>query len=37
MKAPPFSFPAHVHELVNGAPATTFFDVLGWNDQPLER
>jgi hypothetical protein len=37
MKAPPFSFPAHVHELVNGAPATTFFDVLGWHDQPLER
>jgi hypothetical protein len=32
MKAPPFSFPAHIHELVNGAPSPTFFDVVGWGD-----
>ncbi|TXI52965.1 MAG: HD domain-containing protein [Mycolicibacterium mageritense] len=37
-KAPPFSFPAHVHELVNGAPAVKFTDVVagsGWGDSPL--
>lgn len=27
-KAPPFSFPAHVHELVNGAPPVKFSDVV---------
>jgi hypothetical protein len=35
MKAPPFSFPAHVHELINGAPATSFLDVVGWGDHAL--
>jgi hypothetical protein len=38
MKAPPFTFPAHIHEVING-PSITFFDVVknsGWNDQPLE-
>ena len=37
MKAPPFTFPAHLHELINGV-SMTFFDVVknsGWNDQPL--
>jgi hypothetical protein len=34
-KAPPFSFPAHLHELINGA-SITFFDVVGWGDQPLK-
>ena len=37
LKAPPFSFPAHVHQLVNGAPAATFADVVarsGWGDSP---
>lgn len=37
MKGPPFSFPAHVHALVNRT-SITFFDVLensGWGDQPL--
>lgn len=36
MKAPPFTFPAHLHALING-PSMTFFDVLhnsGWGDQP---
>lgn len=36
-KAPPFSFPAHIHEVVNG-PAMTFFDVVNaspWGDQPV--
>jgi hypothetical protein len=32
MKAPPFSFPAHLHELVNGVPGPSFFDVVGWGD-----
>src|SRR3954454_18899738 len=31
----PFSFPAHLHELINGA-SITFFDVVGWGDQPLK-
>jgi hypothetical protein len=38
LKAPPFSFPAHVHELVNGT-SMTFLDVVansGWGDRPLE-
>jgi HD domain-containing protein len=34
MKAPPFSFPAHLHELINGSPSITFFDLVGWGDQP---
>jgi HD domain len=37
MKAPPFSFPAHVHELINGT-KMTFLDVVknsGWGDQPV--
>jgi len=37
MKAPPFSFPAHVHEVINGS-SMTFLDVVknsGWGDQPL--
>jgi hypothetical protein len=37
-KAPPFSLPAHVDELINGT-ATTFCDVVknsGWGDQPLK-
>ncbi|WP_197379269.1 HD domain-containing protein [Mycolicibacterium mengxianglii] len=36
MKAPPFTFPAHVHQLINGG-SMTFFDVVdnaGWGDQP---
>jgi hypothetical protein len=36
-KAPPFSFPAHVHEVINGT-SITFLDVVqnsGWGDQPL--
>ena len=35
MKAPPFSFPAHLHQLINGSPSITFFDLVGWGDQPL--
>nr|WP_228768642.1 HD domain-containing protein [Mycolicibacterium malmesburyense]CRL67197.1 HD domain-containing protein [Mycolicibacterium malmesburyense] len=37
MKAPPLSFPAHLHELING-PSISFFDLVsgsGWGDQPL--
>jgi hypothetical protein len=34
MKAAPFSFPAHIHTIVNGGPALSFFDVVGWGDQP---
>src|SRR4051794_36045043 len=30
----PFSFPASLHELIYGA-SITFFDVVGWGDQPL--
>jgi hypothetical protein len=36
-KAPPFSFPAHLHEAINGA-SIAFLDVVannGWGDQPL--
>ena len=36
MKAPPFSFPAHVHQLVNDAPRLTFAEVVtnaGWGDE----
>jgi hypothetical protein len=35
-KAPPFTFPAHVHQLFNG-PSMTFLDMVdnsGWGDQP---
>ena len=35
MKAPPFSFPAHVHQLVNDAPGLSFAEVVttaGWGD-----
>ena len=38
MKAPPFSFPAHLHEAINGS-SIRFFDVVansGWGDKPLE-
>lgn len=37
LKGPPFTFPAHIHQLVNG-PSVTFFDVVrnsGWGDRPL--
>jgi hypothetical protein len=36
-KAPPFSFPAHVHDVFNGT-SITFLDVVknsGWGDRPL--
>ncbi|MEV3901417.1 HD domain-containing protein [Mycobacterium sp. NPDC050551] len=39
MKAPPFTFPAHVHELFNGR-SLTFFDVVansGWGDRPSQQ
>ena len=38
MKAPPFSFPAHLHEVING-PSIRFLDVVansGWGDLPLK-
>jgi hypothetical protein len=38
-KAPPSSFPAHVHQLING-PSLTFSDVVansGWGDRPVPR
>ncbi|KUI25641.1 phosphohydrolase [Mycobacterium sp. IS-1742] len=38
-KAPPFTFPAHVHELLNGG-SLTFLDMVknsGWGDQPVDR
>jgi hypothetical protein len=35
LKAPPFSFPAHVHEIINGAPSISFLDVVGWGDGPV--
>ena len=38
MKAPPFSFPAHIHEVINGA-SMTFLDMVknsGWGDGPLK-
>ena len=37
MKAPPFTFPGHVNEVINGS-SMTFLDVVknsGWGDQPL--
>ena len=37
MKAPPFSFPAHLDQLINGGPSFTFLDLVdnsGWGDQP---
>jgi hypothetical protein len=39
MKAPPFTFPAHLHQLINGGPSPTFLDLVsdsGWGDQPLQ-
>ncbi|MCV7175321.1 HD domain-containing protein [Mycolicibacterium sphagni] len=36
-KAPPLSFPAHLNQLINDAPAPTFLDLVansGWGDQP---
>lgn len=36
LKAPPLSFPAHLHALVYSTPAVTWFDAVagsGWNDQ----
>jgi hypothetical protein len=38
MKAPPFSFPAHLHQVINGATSITFFDLVAsspWGDQPV--
>lgn len=38
VKAPPLSFPAHLHHLINGAPSPTFFDLIGasgWGDRPV--
>jgi hypothetical protein len=38
LKAPPFTFPAHVHELLNGG-SVTFLDAVknsGWGDRPVE-
>ena len=38
MKAPPFSFPAHLDQLINGGSSPTFLDLVsnsGWGDQPL--
>jgi hypothetical protein len=38
IKAPPFSFPAHLHEVINGS-SIRFLDVVansGWGDRPLE-
>lgn len=40
MKAPPLTFPEHVHHLISGAPAPTFFDLIaasGWGDRPLQK
>jgi hypothetical protein len=37
MKAPPFSFPAHLHELINGS-SVSFHDLVKaspWGDQPV--
>jgi hypothetical protein len=37
MKAPPFSFPAHLHQVLNGT-SIAFLDVVqnsGWGDQPV--
>lgn len=35
MKAPPLSFPAHIHEIVNGVPGVSFLDLVGWGDRPV--
>lgn len=38
MKAPPFSFPAHLHQVINGGPSFTFLDLVGnsgWGDRPV--
>jgi len=40
VKAPPFSFPAHIHQLVNDAPSISFADVVtnaGWGDRSIPR
>lgn len=37
VKAPPFSFPAHIHEVINGT-SMTFPDAVknsDWGDRPL--
>ncbi|WP_237570429.1 HD domain-containing protein [Mycolicibacterium lacusdiani] len=37
LRAPPFSFPAHLHEAINGS-SIAFLDVVadnGWGDRPL--
>jgi hypothetical protein len=39
MKAPPFSFPAHLDQLINDGPSFSFLDLVsnsGWGDQPLQ-
>lgn len=39
-KAPPLTFPEHIHHLISGAPAPTFFDLIGasgWGDRPLQK
>jgi len=39
MKAPPLSFPAHLHQLINDGPPLTFLDLVansGWGDQPVQ-
>jgi hypothetical protein len=39
MKAPPFSFPAHLHEVINGT-SVAFLDLVkssGWGDQPVKK
>lgn len=36
-KAPPLTFPGHLHQLINEAPPLTFFDMVAaapWGDQP---
>ncbi|MBI3690320.1 MAG: phosphohydrolase, partial [Mycolicibacterium aromaticivorans] len=38
VKAPPLSFPAHLHHLINGAQSPTFLDMIGasgWDDRPV--
>ncbi|WP_390893322.1 HD domain-containing protein [Mycobacterium deserti] len=40
LKAPPFSFPAHLHQLINSGVPVTFFDLLAgspWGDQPVTK
>lgn len=37
-KAPPFTLPAHLHQLINGGASPTFFELVGsngWGDQPV--